>query len=141
MAQAFASAVRASSPRISAMRRCSALHRARHRRTSPGERFLGPGSSGGLSRENTCTSQMRDCSAIAADVRFDPQSGQKADSCTAAKRRTRVAMIYRSPRRRGPGCISAGRAVTAPTLEDFHDARKQGGSNHGVTFVGEMYKV
>src|SRR5262245_3725990 len=34
-----------------------------------------------------------------------------------------------SPRRRGPGCISAWRNVTAPAIEDFHDARKQGGSN------------
>ena len=47
----------------------------------------------------------------------------------------------RSPRWRGPGCVSAWRNVIAPTIEDFHDARKQGGGNHGVTFVREMYKV
>ena len=46
-----------------------------------------------------------------------------------------------SPRRRGPRWISAWQSVTAPTIEDFHDARKQGGSNDGVTFVREMHKV
>src|SRR5215471_20921539 len=47
----------------------------------------------------------------------------------------------RSPRRRGPGCVSAWRNVIAPAIEDFHDARKQGGGNHGVTFVREMDEV
>src|SRR5258706_14449333 len=37
--------------------------------------------------------------------------------------------------------ISAWQNVTAPTIEDFHDARKQGGSNDGVTLVREMYKI
>jgi uncharacterized protein YcgI (DUF1989 family) len=31
-----------------------------------------------------------------------------------------------------PGCFSAWQNVTAPTIADFHYARKQGGSNHGV---------
>src|SRR5712691_9662133 len=46
-----------------------------------------------------------------------------------------------SPRRRGPGCISPRRNITAPAIEDFHDARKQGGSDHGVAFVREMDEV
>ncbi len=37
--------------------------------------------------------------------------------------------------------VSAPQNFTAPTIEDFHDARKQGGSNDGVTLVREMHKV
>jgi hypothetical protein len=40
-----------------------------------------------------------------------------------------------------PGCISASQNVIAPTIEGFHDARKQSGSDDGVTFVREMHQV
>jgi hypothetical protein len=38
-----------------------------------------------------------------------------------------------------PGCISAW--ITASTTEDFPDAQKRGGGNHGVALVREMDKV
>src|SRR4051812_24966173 len=51
-----------------------------------------------------------------------------------------LAGYTRSPRR-GPGCISAWGNVTVPAIKDFHDARKQGGGNDGVTLLREMDQI
>src|SRR5262249_39779491 len=49
----------------------------------------------------------------------------------AAKQRDEIAPSHSIASSRRPGYISAWQNVTAPTIEDFHDARKQGGSNDG----------